>query len=55
MCDDIEATRTELEAKGATFSSGITDEGYGLITMLDVPGADPIQLYQPRHPVAFDL
>lgn len=27
MCDDIEATRTELERKGATFSAPVTDEG----------------------------
>ncbi len=26
MCDDIEATRAELEGKGATFSSPITDQ-----------------------------
>ncbi len=54
MCDDIEATRAELEAKGATFSSGVVDEGYGLVSMLDVPGADPIQIYQPRHRTAYD-
>lgn len=55
MCDDIEVTRAELEAKGATFSSGVTDEGFGLITMLDVPGADPIMLYQPKHEIAYPL
>ena len=55
MCDDVEGTRAELEAKGATFSTPITDEGYGLATMMDVPGADPIQLYQPRHATAYDL
>jgi catechol 2,3-dioxygenase-like lactoylglutathione lyase family enzyme len=55
MCDDVERTRADLEAKGATFSSPIEDHGYGLVTMLDVPGADPIQLYQPRHPTAYDL
>jgi hypothetical protein len=55
MCDDLERTRAELEAKGATFSSPIEDHGYGLVAMLDVPGADPIQLYEPRHPTAFDL
>jgi catechol 2,3-dioxygenase-like lactoylglutathione lyase family enzyme len=54
MCDDLEATRAELEAKGATFGSAIVDEGYGLVSMLDVPGADPIQLYQPRHATAYD-
>ena len=55
MCDDIEATRTELEGKGATFSAPITDEGYGLVTMLDVPAADPIMLYQPKHELAYTL
>jgi catechol 2,3-dioxygenase-like lactoylglutathione lyase family enzyme len=55
MCDDIEATRAELEAKGATFSAPVTDQGYGLVTMLDVPGADPIQLYQPKHTAAYTL
>ena len=55
MCDDIEATRAELERKGATFSSAITDAGYGLTALLDVPGADPIMLYQPKHPTAYNL
>lgn len=55
MCDDVAATRADLEARGATFSTDITDEGFGLTTMLDLPGADPIMLYEPRHPAAFDL
>jgi hypothetical protein len=55
MCDDIEATRAELERKGATFSSPITDEGFGLVTMLDVPAADPIMIYQPKHKLAYTL
>src|SRR6187200_1354895 len=49
MCDDVEATRADLEAKGATFSGPVTDQGYGLVTMIEVPGADPISLYEPRH------
>ena len=55
MCDDVAATRAELEARGARFLGDVTDEGYGLATMLEVPGADPIQLYEPRHPTAFGL
>lgn len=55
MCDDVEATRAELEAKGATFDSPITDEGFGLVTAMQVPGADPIMLYQPKHATAYDL
>ena len=55
MCDDIAATKAELEAKGAVFSSDVADYGFGLAAMLEVPGADPIMLYEPRHPEAFDL
>ena len=50
-----EATKAELEGKGATFSSPIADRGFGLTVMMDVPGADPIMLYQPKHPTAHDL
>jgi len=55
MCDDIQATRAELESKGATFSSPITDAGFGLTTLMDVPGADPIMVYEPKHPTAYGL
>lgn len=55
MCDDLATTRAELEAKGATFSGDVADRGYGLVTMLQVPGTDDIQLYQPSHPTAYDL
>jgi catechol 2,3-dioxygenase-like lactoylglutathione lyase family enzyme len=54
MCDDVAATRSELEAKGATFDGGITDQGFGLVTMMDLPGAGRILLYEPRHPTAYD-
>jgi catechol 2,3-dioxygenase-like lactoylglutathione lyase family enzyme len=55
MCDDIEATRAELEAEGAEFSSEIEDLGFGLGTTLELPGAGGILLYEPRHPEAFSL
>lgn len=55
MCDDLEATMAELRAKGATFGDELRDEGYGIVASLDVPGADPIQLYQPRHDLAYGL
>jgi len=55
MCDDIEATRTELAGRGATFTGATEDHGFGMVAMIEVPGADPIQLYEPRHTTAFDL
>ncbi len=55
MCDDIEATKAELEGRGAEFAGGVEDHGFGLGLMLKVPGADDILVYQPRHPVAHSL
>jgi predicted enzyme related to lactoylglutathione lyase len=55
MCDDIEATKAELERRGAAFSGGTEDFGFGLAAMLQVPGADDVMLYEPRHPTAYDL
>ena len=50
MCDDIEATKGELEAKGVEFVEPVSDEGWGLLTRLKVPGFGGIGLYEPRHP-----
>ena len=55
MCDGIEATRAELETKGATFIGEVEDQGFGPTIMMEVPGADPIMLYEPRHRTAYDL
>lgn len=55
MCDDLAATMAELQAKGATFASGPQDQGFGIVAMVEVPGADPIMIYEPRHSVAYDL
>jgi predicted enzyme related to lactoylglutathione lyase len=55
MCDDLESTQAELRDKGATFCSPVADRGWGLTVMMDIPGADPMVLYQPKHPTAYDL
>lgn len=54
VCDDIDATVAELGERGATFDGGVVDRGYGLVATMQVPGADEIQVYQPRHTVAYD-
>ncbi len=55
MCDDIEATVAELTDKGVEFLAPVSDQGFGLVTTLRVPGGGELGLYQPRHPVAYDL
>ena len=37
------------------FTTPVTDHGFGLTTLVDVPGADPLMLSQPTHPTAYDL
>jgi hypothetical protein len=48
-CDDIAATKRELESRGVVFTQEVQDHGYGLVTFFDVPGGFSIQLYQPRY------
>ena len=50
MCDDLTRTVTELESKGVEFTSPISDEGWGLVTALKVPGGGELGLYEPKHP-----
>jgi catechol 2,3-dioxygenase-like lactoylglutathione lyase family enzyme len=50
MCDEIEATVAELEAKGVELTRPVSDEGWGLVTALRVPGGGELGLYEPRHP-----
>ena len=55
MCDDIEATMADLRSKGVDIADEVTNEGFGLTTQIEVPGAGSMQLYQPLHPVAHSL
>lgn len=55
VCDDIRATVDQLTASGVEFTGPVTDAGYGLMTMLRLPGGGRIQLYQAKHPTAYEL
>lgn len=48
MCDDVEAEVATLNAKGVE-TAPVTDQGWGLLTSLKLPGGGTIGLYQPRH------
>ena len=50
MCDDIEATVDELKAKGVEFARPVSDEGWGLLTAIELPGGGELGLYEPKHP-----
>jgi len=51
MCDDVDATVAELRGKGVELARPVTDEGFGRVGYLDVPGIGELGLYEPRHPV----
>ncbi len=52
MCDDVQRTVAELKQKGVEFTSPVIEQDWGLLTMLKMPGAGEIGLYQPKHPTA---
>lgn len=51
MCDDIEATIRDLEARGVPCSA-ISRQRWGHVTQITLPGGGQIGVYQPTHPVA---
>ena len=54
ICDDIEATMEELKAKGVEFTQPVSDQGWGLVTSMRIPGGE-LGIYEPRHPTAFSV
>jgi hypothetical protein len=51
MTDDLEATLAALRERGARVASEPSDEGWGVLASVEVPGYGPIGVYEPRHPV----
>jgi catechol 2,3-dioxygenase-like lactoylglutathione lyase family enzyme len=55
ICDDVERTVADLEARGVPVEGGISEERWGRLTAIRLPGGGRIGLYEARHPTAFDL
>lgn len=51
MCDDVAAEVAALNAKGVE-TTPISDQRWGLLTSIRLPGGGEIGLYQPLHPQA---
>ena len=49
MCDDVHAEIARLDEKGIKCTS-VTDQGWGLLTMIRLPGGGELGLYEPHHP-----
>jgi catechol 2,3-dioxygenase-like lactoylglutathione lyase family enzyme len=52
MCDDLAATVDELRAMGIEFEGEPTNQGFGIVIYMLLPGGLKVMLYQPRHPTA---
>jgi catechol 2,3-dioxygenase-like lactoylglutathione lyase family enzyme len=52
MCDDVAATVDALRAEGIEVARPVSDQGWGLLTAIALPGGVELGLYQPRHPTA---
>jgi hypothetical protein len=55
MCEDIEKTLAKLTAKGVTISNAVSDQGWGLLASIMLPSGSELSIYQPRHPIAYEL
>jgi hypothetical protein len=55
MCDDLETTVNDLTARGVQFARPVSDQRWGRLTAIQLPGGGEIGLYEPRHPTAYNL
>jgi catechol 2,3-dioxygenase-like lactoylglutathione lyase family enzyme len=54
MCDNLAGALEKLAPTGVKVSS-TSDERWGLLAEITLPSGTAVALYEPTHPVAFDL
>jgi catechol 2,3-dioxygenase-like lactoylglutathione lyase family enzyme len=52
MCDNIDATLKELKGKKVEVSE-VTEQRWGKLATLTLPGGGKLGIYEPKHPTAF--
>ncbi len=52
MCDDIDATVSELKQKGVRIKKPIADLRFGRLVSVELPGGGELGVYEPKHPLA---
>jgi hypothetical protein len=50
MCDDIHATVAQLQTRGVELARPVSEERWGLVTAIKLPGGGELGLYEPTHP-----
>ncbi|MGY1742737.1 MULTISPECIES: VOC family protein [unclassified Blastococcus] len=54
VCDDVEATLADLTGRGVAVEGGISDQGWGRLITVRLPGGGTVGVYEARHATAFD-
>jgi catechol 2,3-dioxygenase-like lactoylglutathione lyase family enzyme len=54
MCDDLKATMELLQGKNVKCGP-VTEERWGSLTSIVLPGGGKVGLYQPKHPTAIKI
>src|SRR5690242_14662670 len=54
MCDDLAATMADLAGRGVEVAA-VSAERWGSLAVIRLPSGAELGLYEPRHPVAYDL
>ena len=55
MCDDVDSTIDELRRKGVEIVRPVSDQGWGRVTAIRLPGGGELGLYEPRHATALAM
>ncbi len=55
VCDDVEETVAELRVKGVEILKPVSDQGWGLVTSIRIPGNIELGLYEPSHTLAANV
>lgn len=51
----IERTVDDLRTRGVEFSGPVTNQGFGRLISIKLPGGGELGLYEPRHATATSL
>lgn len=50
MCDDLDASLSELRAKGVKVTAEPGDQSWGRLATIALPSGAELAIYEPRHP-----
>ena len=55
VCDDVDESVADLAQRGVTFDGPVSDQRWGRLATMRLPGGGRLGIYEARHPTAFDL